>query len=364
MPKNNWKSCDVDGEIYGVNGRADFVFGPPSYVVNREIMRKYKISEEDLKKPIYELEDILKIVAEGEKENSAFRVIALSNCISFNLSEISLGYLDSTAVSLYNDTTKKAGSVLDDEEYIHWLKALWQYANQGFIGEASSILDDFFITIKANSSLPYSIPLTPMIPLYNSNGKLVDSDDVVEIFLDNYYKGCLSWNNYSMYANVIPAASIHKDEAFDFLMRLYTDPFLTNILTYGIENKTFIMKDGKVEWPDMHYIGYGNDYISYPRNYEYADKNERYWKLNEELPYIYYDFVFDTSEVKTEIEITNMIMGDVSNILTENITDFDAFIADIRKKLYDNGLEKILNEVNRQRDEWLSSKKAAQEEMD
>lgn len=360
LPQNNWKSCDVNGEIYGINGRADFVFGPPSYIVNKDIMRKYNLSVKDLNKPIYELENILKMVAEGEKENSNFRVIALDKCVAFNLSGISLGYLDSISVSLYNNTMKNAESVLDDEEYLRWLKALWQYANKGFVGSLSNLLDDFFITIKVNTSLPYLIPI---IPLYNKDKELANSNDVIEIILNDYYDSCLSWNNYSMYANVISKTSIHKDESFDFLMRVYTDPYLTNLLTYGIENRTYIMQDGKIYWPDMYYIGYGNAYISYPRSYEYSNKKELYWKLNEELSFTYYDFIFDTSNVTNEIEKTDIIMNKVSNILTGEIKDFDGFIADIRKQLNENGLNKLLNEVNRQRNEWLNSKKVAQEEM-
>lgn len=123
------------------------------------------------------------------------------------------------------------------------------------------------------------------------------------------------------------------------------------------------MQDGKVYWPDMYYIGYGNAYISYPRSYEYSNKKELYWKLNEELSFTYYDFIFDTSNVTNEIEKTDIIMNKVSNILTGEIKDFDGFIADIRKQLNENGLNKLLNEVNRQRNEWLNSKKVAQEEM-
>mgnify|MGYP000922535518 CR=1 FL=1 len=362
MPENNWKSCDVDGEIYGVNGRSDFIYGPPSYIVNKDIMNKYNLTIEDLNKPIYELEDILKLVAEGEKENTVFRVIVADLCICLNLSEASLGYLDSTAVSLYNDKTKKAGSVLDEAENLRWLKALWKYANQDFIGKKSKQLKNFFIAIDPNTSLPYMIP--DYMLLYNKDGELADSDDVVEIVLDKHYNGCLSWNNYLMYANCIPVASKYKDEAFNFLMRLYTDPYLTNLLSYGIENKTYVMIDGKVDWPDIYYPEYGNTYISYSRSYEYADKKERYWKLNEELAYVYYDFIFDPTNVKDELEKTNQVMDKVSDILSGNVTDFDVFIDNIRRQLDDSGLTKLLDEVNRQRDDWINSKKLAEEETE
>jgi len=124
LPINNWKSCDVDGQIYGINNRADLVYGPPSYIVNKEIMEKYNITENDLNKPIYELEDIIKKVAEGENTNKEFRAIAQDYAICINLSCNPIGYLASSAVAFYNDLTKNADSVLNDQEYLLWLKAL------------------------------------------------------------------------------------------------------------------------------------------------------------------------------------------------------------------------------------------------
>lgn len=349
----------VDDEIYGVNGRSDLVFGPPSYIINKELMIKYNITEEDLNKPIYEIGEILKAVAEGEKANDNFKPLALDSAEWFNVFNNSV-YLNSRSVALYNDLSKKVGSVLDEPENLHWLEALCHYANQGLVGKVSKQLDDFFIKINIRSTLPYMIP--DYMSLYNKDGELINAEDVIEIVLDKYYDGSLCWIGItSVYANCIPASSKHIDEAFDFLMRLYTDPYLTNLLTYGIENKTYIMKDNKVEWPDIYYLGSGNSYISYPRNYEYADKKDRYWRLNESLPYVYYDFVFDPSNVMEELEKTNNIMDNVSKILTGKVEDFDAFIDDIRKQLNENGLPKLLDEIDRQRDAWINSKAAKED---
>ncbi|NLL01311.1 MAG: hypothetical protein GX271_11725, partial [Clostridiales bacterium] len=302
LPENNWKTCIMDDEIYGINGRADLVFGPPSYIINKEIMDKYNLMEEDLNKPIYELEAILKMVAEGEKANPDFKPLAIDYAEWFNVFDNSV-YLNSKSVALYNDTTKKAGSVLDELENLRWLKTLCQYANQGLIDKTSKRLNNFFLKVNIRSSLPYMIP--DYMFLYNKDGELSGADDVTEIVLDKYYDGCLCWIGLtSIYANCIPVSSKYKDDAFDFIMRLYTDSYLTNLLTYGLENKTYIIKEGKVDWPDIYYPEYGNTYISYSRSYEYADKKERYWKLNEELAYVYYDFIFDPTNVKDELEKT------------------------------------------------------------
>ena len=81
----------------------------------------------------------------------------------------------------------------------------------------------------------------------------------------------------------------------------------------------------------------------------------RYWKLYDELPYVFYDFVFDPTDVKGELLATLEVMYKVSDILTGNVEDFDAFIADIRVQLDKRGLQKLIDEVNRQREEWINN---------
>ena len=363
LHKNNWKSCDVDGEIYGINSRADLVYGPPSYIVNKELMNKYNLTEDDLNKPIYELEPILKLVAEGEKANPNFKPISLGYITTYNVFG-NTNYLNSAAVTFPYDIGKKAGPVLDEPENLRWLETLCKYANQGLIGKESKQLDDMFMTIDGSTSVPYMIP--HYMRLYNKEGELAGFDDVIEIVLDKYYDSCLAWDSSRLYldADCVFMTSKHKDEAFDFLMKVYTDPYLTNLLCYGIENKTYVMIDGKVEWPKIYTPGYGNPYISYPRNYEYADKKERYWKLYDELPYAFYDFVFDPTDVKEELLATLQVMDRVAYILTGNVEDFDAYIADIRKQLDKRGLQKLIDEVNRQREEWIDNKRKSKVDLD
>ncbi|NLK99566.1 MAG: hypothetical protein GX271_02765, partial [Clostridiales bacterium] len=55
---------------------------------------------------------------------------------------------------------------------------------------------------------------------------------------------------------------------------------------------------------------------------------------------------------------TLQVMDRVAYILTGSVEDFDAFIADIRKQLDKRGLQKLIDEVNRQREEWIIKKES------
>lgn len=355
LPKNNWKSVKIDGQIFGINGRSDYVYGPPSYLVNKVLMKKYNITKDDLNKPIYKLKEILTKVAEGEKANTNFNIIRVDTGNIFSLQNVSSTYLNGAmAVMLYNDPKKDAGILLEDPEYLKWLKTMNQYANKGWLGTKNQQLETFFLEIDMSSTLPYTNPSYGYY--YNAAGELADTKDLTEIVLKDYYQGSLSWNNQGAYANCIPKKSLHPEEAFDFLAKAYSDTYITNLLLYGVETKNYQMEDGKVAWPVVQvndaYIG--NSYLSYPRFFEYPDKNDKYKRLQKSYPYVYYNFYFDSSKVQEEIKETNKVMRQLTEIISGNVQDFDAFIEDLRKQLNNKGVQTLKEEANRQKSIWLA----------
>lgn len=353
LPENSWKSMSYKGEIYGVNGRADGVYGPPSYVVNKSIMEKYEITEEDLNKPLYELSGILEKVAEGEKNNSNFKVISIDRSLDqFKCSDTSrILYNGNKAFTLSNDISEGAMLKLEDEDYINWLKALNSYSTKGYIHQVETYnIDDFFMYIELSSSTFYENPLFGRF--YNTEGNYANSFSIEEVRLSDYFTS--SANNMDT-GNCISAYSNKKDEAFDYLYRVYTDPYVTNLLLYGIEGVNYYMEDGKVVGQIIatNELLIGNIYLSNPIYYEFVDKTEKYYSLQNSLPSPYYNFVFDTTMVQEELSMTDSIMSQLaSRILTEEIDDFDTFVEDTKKQLYDNGAQRFIDEVNRQIKAW------------
>lgn len=354
LPENNWKDVTINGVIYGVTGYSRSVVGPPSYTVNKEIMLKYNISEEFLNKPIYELEEILLRVAEGEKENNFFHALSVPYSYSFNPGISSASYLSgSRAVYLCHNPEEDAKLLIEDSEYLRLLESVNDYTNMGIVGEFSDNISDFFIQLGFISKLPQT---NPWDGLYrNKEGELINEEDIVEIVLKDYYGSSLHKNNY---ANFIPTYSEHKAEAFDFMKMAYSDPYITNLLFFGIENKNFVFENGKIT-KQIRYItedAIGNAYLSYPLFYEYPDKRERYWELQESITHPYHDFEFDPSEVEKELKSTDEIMLKLNKVLSVGVEDFGSYIENIKRQLYDNGVQRLLDEVNVQKSKWLKER--------
>lgn len=356
LPENNWLTVCVNGSIYGINGRADYIEGPPAYVINKELMRKYELTEEDLNKPLYELGDIITMVSRGEAGRQNFCPLAITSVDYFNFHGISPSYTGSSALFLVADTQKDAAITLEDPEYISWLRAINEYVKQGLVGRGSNQLDSFFIQLKNYSSLPLINPGNGFY--YNSKGELAGEEDVIEIVLSDYYDGSISYQLNGFYCNAISKTSKNKQQAFDFLQRVYTDSYITNLLLYGIENRNYRLTADRVDWPlvNINDNCIGNAYISYPRFFEYPDKKERYLKLQHTYPYVYYDFYFDKSKVEEELNAVNSTMNRLNELLNGKVEDFDKFISELKKELYDKGIIRLRDEINRQKNEWLRSK--------
>ncbi len=354
MPENNWRSLTVDGHIYGVSGYSYTVFGPPAYIVNRRLMEQYGLTKGDLNKPLYELTELLTEIAKREEMSEGFRFVTVDASLN-NLQSSGYTmtpYSDSTLLS--QDTSENAIVQLDNPEYLRWLSAVNQLAGSGIIKGSTSYrnMKDFFLHISFFSVLPQENPLFGNY--YDEGGELADQEDVFELVLEDYYSG--SVQNQAM-GNCILVTSANKEAAFDFLSRAYSDDKLTDLLLYGVEGINYYLDEEKITRQIRHSqdLLIGNTYLSLPLYYEFADKNERYLQLQNKLVNRYFGFEIDFSNVQTELAACNKIMKQLSNILNGGVEDFDGFIRDIRQQLDESGVDRLLEEINRQKTEWLTT---------
>ena len=155
---------------------------------------------------------------------------------------------------------------------------------------------------------------------------------------------------------------------FDF----YTDPTLETILTMGEEGVDYtVAEDGFVDFIDG---GFANGVFA-NRNWQignsallpvsrgYADLGlTDIWNIqaefnNSAVALQSAGFFFDTTEVDIEMAALVNVYDEFKALLISGAAeDFDATMAQFVKKLKDNGLQTVLDECNRQYDEFLAAK--------
>lgn len=347
IPAEQWQVLKYKGDVYGIDASAIGFNSAPSYVVNKEIMEKHGITEADISKELPELEEILEMVYSGEGK-SGFSTIMKP---SFD----TLPGTRFLSASVYLDEyghQPVALSVLDNEDFIEYLRILCRYSDKGYINTEVSAWrnpDNFFLF-----DIPYRIFPEKYIEA-NFADSVGNPGGVIQISYTSKYENILRETGL---ANGVFSGSQHKDKAFELLALTYTEPELNNLLSYGRKGIDYKLEEGRVIDTDKSYstssLFFGNAFINHPSLEEEIDKREVYKEVWSNTRISNYTGIFiDKLEVKDELSRADGIVTmKLDNIYEINVEEFDAFIEDLRSELEVAGMSRILQEINRQLDEW------------
>ncbi len=157
-------------------------------------------------------------------------------------------------------------------------------------------------------------------------------------------------------ATGVCAFSKNKEKAFEALSLILTDPYINNLLSYGIEDEDYTITDGYAVLDPEHGHPFGelrfsNKILCYPIMGDYENSSEVYINAFNEGNDDSLGFAFDGRAVEDEIiAVTGIIQKDIPKLLTAD--DFDTQIKELRQSLTDAGLNTIIDECKRQYEEW------------
>ena len=193
------------------------------------------------------------------------------------------------------------------------------------------------------------------VVIYNTtlvNPYITESDGCINIPVDN--RGYLKGNVNGL---GIAEWSENKDEAFDLICELNTNKELALLLNYGIEGENYTLNsDGSVSVTDSQFESYRNPYYVFSnRSVLPDDKTVSNYQTqsydNVELSPIC-GFIFDKETVEKEIEATNAVLKKYSDTLFSGKGDYEVLKAQFDKEMQKAGIQKIIDEANRQIADW------------
>ena len=347
MPEKYWEILRVNGKIYGVCGSLNNVLRSDyGWFVNPELAEKYGF---DVNKPILDQLDILRKVK--QEENCPVFVSDMTYSPSYSVRSKMFG----NGV-YWDEESHTARCILDCAEYVERLRFLDTLNREGLLMSKVSggkLRTDFFIneTSQQGAALGYD------------KGQTVEYN-----FYDEKVTGIPVFDGTSAYRSTpytvtgILSASQNKDKAFELLALTQTDPYLCDLLTFGIDGEDYDLTDGKVDNVTSIFAPeiFGNKLISHSSEGVYSAGEmyysaEKYKEIleNAQMP-ADSDFCFDYSEMISEMnavdkvfESFNLPGGDVS---------LDDALTELRGKLENAGVQKIIDEVNRQYEVYLNEK--------
>lgn len=138
----------------------------------------------------------------------------------------------------------------------------------------------------------------------------------------------------------------------------YSTPELTDALVYGIEGKDYEIKDGRTTIkPDFWARFLGNSLITTPCFYEPQNRAELLQEQLEwetESPIL--GFYLDITKMKEDWVSVVLASWDHEALYSGVSEDIEAEIEQARKDLKEAGLERVLEEIDRQLEEWQKEK--------
>lgn len=163
----------------------------------------------------------------------------------------------------------------------------------------------------------------------------------------------------------ISSTSQDPARAMMFINLLHSDPYLNNLLNYGIEGKYYIKVKENVINPTELTKDYnpgsnwmfGNQFLNYVWDTEDPEKWDKFKEFNQNAklsPGL--GFVFDSSAVRAEIAAVVNVDRQYQTALETGSVDIDKVLPEYTGKLKAAGIERIVAEKQAQFDQFLAGK--------
>lgn len=334
MPENHWAGLRVNGKIYGVDGSMHNLSDDYGYYVNAELADKYGFNTT---KPIEEQLDILQAV----KGNESCDVFAMYD--NLNIQSYYSDVQDITFAVFWDENEKSAKSVTENITYLERMKFFKSLKDKGLVIDMGIVHTYNFFILQSNYA----------------GGKVIYKDgEPCEVnYWDKIIMAYPVFNENtsvraSYMATGICSSSQYKDKAFELLALTQTDPYLNNLMSFGIEGTDYNLVNGKVDMVGnrISLDRFINKMICYPFEDEPLDMAAAYSE------------VFKKANVPSDIEFafdgrgTEKETADTFRALADNTflsgKSFEESFSALQEELEKSGIQAIIDECNKQYEEY------------
>ena len=358
MLKNVIDAAKVNGKLYGIPANKDTAhrYG---FVYNKEIAEKHNLDMQSVTS-FSDLEPILSVIREKEPELIGYGIGGSRTPYDLIDFDFIAGY-DQVGAFYSDKQDDKVVNQFETPEFEESVRLSRKFYDEGFIYKDAATAKNFDQLQKQGQIFTYMDKLQPtkLNEINAASANIVyDAVYVSEIIRSNDdVKG-------SMVA--IPRTSKNPERVMRFIELFNTDPFLNNLVNFGIEGKHYTkidektispIKDSGYDQVGMQWI-FGNTFINYFLPNMPADRNEKLKEYNENaIPMKSLGFCFDNESVKVEVSACANVTKEFLQNLTSGAVDVDTSLPQFLQKLQQAGADKIIQEEQLQYDTWLKEQK-------
>ncbi|MBO9605387.1 MAG: ABC transporter substrate-binding protein [Paenibacillaceae bacterium] len=330
------------------------------FTANKTLVDKYKIDITKINS-LEDMEPYLKTIKDNEPGITPLFAVGASRIPNVNARY--LWNVSPVQSIVLNQEGTAYTLELDEPAYMSTLKTLNKYYQAGYIRKDAPVLK---ATNDDKSSVLFTFgQLKPYVDVQVSNlfGK--------PFIFQHFGKPITTTNDLVGSMMGIPTNSKNPDRVLMFYNMMYTDEKLINLVGRGIEGKHYVKTgDKRIDYapateggkksgynPNTTWM-YGNQYLTYLMPGEPDDIWDQFKKFNAESEIVVnLGFNFDSSELKTEVAAIKNVETEFRPILETGSVNPDEYVPKFKEKLKAAGIDKVMQEMNKQYKEWLAAKK-------
>lgn len=350
------EACKYSGELYGMPSLHEF--GASYGIIFRtDLLEKYNIDVSNIKS-FEELTPILDIIKQNEPDvvplttfNSAYTVAEAVFDSMFDECGDKLGDLR------MDDKTGKIITRFETDEYRYWCDVAYDWYQKGYVFEDVATSQESAESLMAADRL--FCWLANGKPGYEEQEELNTGKQLTYIQLTPAISTTTSVN-----ALQLGMARNCKDPelAMKFLNLLYTDADLMTLLANGIEGKHYTKNDKglavMVENSSWVFNSWemGNNFLTLLWDTDPATKWEDTRVFNKTAVYSKaFGYTFDMTNLATEVAACQSVLEKYRFAIENGVISTDSVLDEFVSKLYDAGLQAIMDEKQAQLDAFLAS---------
>ncbi|MEW4225719.1 ABC transporter substrate-binding protein [Rossellomorea marisflavi] len=340
------EGAQIDGELYAIPANKE-VGQQAVLSFNNELVKKHNLDISNVNS-IADLEPLLKVIK--EKEKNVTPIATFDAYLPFD----SILQEELPFAFRLDGNTDEVVNKYEEDITMETLKTMHEYYKKGYIQKDAATSTDSWPLETPNWFVRKEIYQPYAEDVWSrSAGYEIVTRELHEPYIFN--------NSVTGSMQAISATSKNPERAMMFLNLLNSDEYLRNLLDKGIkgthyeENEDGTIKDlpARVENYNMPSFAIGNQLILKLYEDDPKDKWEKFEEFNKNsTPSPALGFYFDSNPVRTEIAAISNVTSEFSPALLKGAVDPEEYLPAFNKKLKEAGMEKVLDEIQKQYDEW------------
>jgi putative aldouronate transport system substrate-binding protein len=333
--------------------------GTLGFNINQSILEKYNIDISNIRS-LDDMDSVFATVHEKEPNMTILAPEVSASQIAGSL--IWSDRLGNHYGSLTEPGSTKLENIFESEKYVNSVKKVREWYQKGYISKDVSTSQDDGNTLL-DAGKVFAVATQQSVGFAGGNTLPIKKKTIA------LHPPVLTTDDTQLFLWTVSSSSERPDKAIQLLNLLNSSEELTTLLQFGIEGEHYdLNSDGTISPTNESYTnGWSmfGDYNKAPLRKSQIEASgltleeyklkQKAWNDNTKKS-AGYGFVFDPAAVKTEIASLDAVYEQYAKVIGNGAVDPEELLKKFNDSLYAAGLQKVIDEKQRQFDAWLATK--------